>query len=106
MKMMPTIWLMILFALVCSSCGTMSGYANKYSKVQKGMSKKDVKELFGNPHYVRFDDYIDEWEYRRFMPMEDGWSVVVINYDKQELVKGMVTFFEPHIKPVVHNSLP
>ncbi len=104
MKAILTISFMVLMALAFSSCGTTNVYANRVARVQKGMTKEDVKELFGKPDFIRFDDYSDMWEYRRFILVEDGWSVVIISFDDRELVNGMDTFFEPSVKVATSHS--
>lgn len=65
MKKIHTLGLMIVMILL-ASCGTVSeaSVKNRMMRIQEGMTKEDVSKLMGTPDYRRFDNGIEEWEYK------------------------------------------
>lgn len=41
-------------------------------KVEKGMAKKEVVSLLGEPDFRRFDEQVEEWEYKKTNPADSG----------------------------------
>ncbi len=95
MKKVHAIYLLVLL-LLCCSCGTAFwGFGSAdLMKVQRGLSKNEVKKILGEPTYVRFDRAVDEWEYRQKLA-EGGWTVAIVTFEDGRVV-SMDTFREPN----------
>ena len=60
----------IAFGLIISSisfcsCGSYMTGKSAIMKVEKGMAKKEVVSLLGEPDFRRFDEQVEEWEYKK-----------------------------------------
>ena len=77
---------------------------NKIMKVQEGMSRQEISNIFGTPDYRRFDRGVEEWEYHRLSVIGGETKITVITFDEGR-VSGMNTFVREvytHPAPVPH----
>ena len=57
--------LLIGGSLFFSSCGSYQTNRNAIQRIEKGMSKREITNLLGNPDYRRFDHEYEQWEFRK-----------------------------------------
>lgn len=87
--------LMFLLLILSAGCGSMS----KIMQVQEGMSRQEISKIFGTPENRRFNQGMEEWEYRTLQVLTGEVKVTVITFDEGR-VSGMNTFTEVHQHPV------
>ena len=49
-------------------------------KVEKGMAKKEVVSLLGEPDFRRFDEQVEEWEYKKTNPLTAETTIIIVNF--------------------------
>ncbi|MDR1518307.1 MAG: DUF4476 domain-containing protein [Dysgonamonadaceae bacterium] len=81
--------IVLLLLVGAGSCSSLYKGRSALMRVEKGMSKDEVGKLLGTPDYRRFNDELEEWEYRR---MITGGDAVVIVYFSGGRVAGMDSF--------------
>lgn len=88
-------FLCLSICVLCTSCASIYrvGFpSEQLMKIRKGMSQEEVKQVFGNPAFRRFDTTAEEWEYRKISG--DGrWSVAVVCFVDDQVVE-LNTFHE------------
>lgn len=110
MKKIRVYLYLALWAVLCSSCFTswLGFSSEQLMKIQKGMTKEEVKQVFGKPSFIRFDEVVEEWEFREIAAA--GWSVAIVRFIDGKVVE-LNTFLEkecPHGKSddtIVNNHL-
>ena len=56
---------LIISSISFCSCGSYMTGKSAIMKVEKGMAKKEVVSLLGEPDFRRFDEQVEEWEYKK-----------------------------------------
>ena len=88
--------ILIAFALIiCAvsfcSCGSFMTGKRAIMKVEKGMIKKDVVSLLGEPDFRRFNEQMEEWEYKKMNPLTSETTIIIVDFI-DERVSNMNTF--------------
>lgn len=83
----------LLIMLLCSSCySSWIGFSgDRLMMIQHGMTQSEVKKILGEPTFRRFDQVVEEWEFRKVAV--GGWSVAVIRFANGEVV-GLESFLD------------
>lgn len=80
--------LLSLLMISLSSCSFLYyGDNNKQMDIREGMTKEQVRSMLGAPDLRRFENNIEEWEYR-------GARITVVRFRKDKVL-GM-DMFTPH----------
>lgn len=74
-----------LCLLFLTGCGSVMTTRNAMLQIEKGMTKREVAALLGQPDYRRFDSDWEEWEYRKV------YDVLIIRLEDDKVV-GMDSF--------------
>ena len=55
------------------------------------MAKKEVVSLLGEPDFRRFDEQVEEWEYKKTNPLTAETTIIIVNFIN-ERVSNMNSF--------------
>lgn len=81
--------LLIGGSLFFSSCGSYQTNRNAIQRIEKGMSKREITNLLGNPDYRRFDHEYEQWEFRKVDIL--GTTIILIDF-QNDRVTNMDSF--------------
>lgn len=91
--MKKTIFTIILGAsILMTSCTATTSATRKIDKVEIGMSKDNIRKLFGTPFYKRANETGEQWAYRKSVGdlMQPDFAIFVVTFSNT----GTVTAFE------------
>lgn len=77
---------LIVGSLFLSSCGTYKSSRNAILKIEKGMSKRDITNLLGNPDYRRFDHDLEQWEFIKADQLMGTRTIILVDFDNDRVV--------------------
>lgn len=89
MKKKTCLPLVLLFSLLICSCSSLFNFSSLPERaydIEKGMTKQEVSSRLGKPQYRRFNDDVEQWEYRVREAVTNSDNVVVVSF-----VDGYVT---------------
>ncbi len=72
----------------CVACGTtISLKTNKdFSRIERGMTKEEVKKILGTPTNVRFIEARDQWEYEKLHAITGVETIVLVDFENDRVV--------------------
>lgn len=73
-------------SLFLSSCGTYKASRDAILKIEKGMSKREVTNLLGNPDYRRFDHDLEQWEFIKVDQLFGTKTIILVDFDNDRVV--------------------
>lgn len=76
MKIKSIVYLSLIIGSFVS-CGTSK---SALMKIEKGMNKREVTSLLGNPDYRRFNPESEEWEYIKTDPLFSEKTIIIVNF--------------------------
>ena len=82
-------FLLIGGSLFFSSCGSYQSNKNAIQRIEKGMSKREITNLLGNPDYRRFDHEYEQWEFRKTDIL--GTTIILVDF-QNDRVTNMDSF--------------
>lgn len=92
---MKTKTFIALALIICSisfcSCGSYMTSKSAIMKIEKGMTKKEVVSLLGEPDFRRFDEQMEEWEYKKINALTSETTIVIVDFIN-ERVSNMNSF--------------
>lgn len=71
---------LIIGSLFLCSCGTYKSSRDAILKIEKGMSKREITNLLGNPDYRRFDHDIEQWEFIKTDPIWGNRTIILVDF--------------------------
>ena len=87
MKVKPVIALSLLIgAFFFSSCGTYKTTRDAIFKIEKGMSKREITNLLGNPDFRRFDHEYEQWEFVKVDPLNGNRTVILVDFLEDRVI--------------------
>ncbi|MDR0892994.1 MAG: DUF4476 domain-containing protein [Mediterranea sp.] len=78
-------------AIVLAGCETYQ--ASAIMRIHEGMTQQDVTNLLGSPDFRRFNNGVEEWEYRQYGTFQKARTILVSFADFK--VTGMDSFATP-----------
>lgn len=87
MKKKNTLIISSLF-FILSGCGISQ---TTLMRIEKGMNKREIMDLLGNPSYRRFNEKSEEWEYHSSLTSEQEESVIIVQFLNNK-VSGMNSY--------------
>lgn len=81
---------LITGSLFFSSCGSYKASRDAILKIEKGMSKREITNLLGNPDFRRFDHEYEQWEFIKTDPLY-GTTIIIVDF-LDERVSNMDSF--------------
>lgn len=66
-------------SLFLSGCASLTGNS-AITKIEKGMTKKEIVKLLGEPDFRRFDDQYEEWEYKKTHPLTQETKIIIVDF--------------------------
>lgn len=84
-KVLITLFL-VAGSLFLSSCGTYKASRDAILKIEKGMSKREVTNLLGNPDYRRFDHDLEQWEFIKVDQLFGTKTIILVDFDNDRVV--------------------
>lgn len=72
--------LLIGGSLFFSSCGSYKASRDAILKIEKGMSKREITNLLGNPDYRRFDHEYEQWEFIKVDPLYGTRTIILVDF--------------------------
>lgn len=82
--------LLIISPITFCSCGSLLG-KSAILQVEKGMTKKQIVDLLGEPDFRRFDDRYEEWEYKKENVITGETKIIIVDFTN-ERVSNMNSF--------------
>lgn len=73
-------FLLIGGSLFFSSCGSYKASRDAILKIEKGMSKREITNLLGNPDYRRFDHEYEQWEFIKVDPLYGTRTIILVDF--------------------------
>lgn len=81
MKLKAVIYLVLFTgAIFLCSCGSYKTAKEAILKIEKGMSKREITNLLGNPDYRRFDNESEQWEYIKEDPLSGTKTIILVDF--------------------------
>lgn len=90
---------LITGSLFFSSCGSYKASRDAILKIEKGMSKREITNLLGNPDFRRFDHEYEQWEFIKVDPLYGTRTVILVDF-LDDKVTNMDSFNGDNAAPV------
>lgn len=92
---------LVACSLFLSGCASLTG-SSAITKIEKGMSKKEIVKLLGEPDFRRFDDQYEEWEYKKENVLTQETKIIIVDFvnDRVSHMNSFSGDIHPH-PPVV-----
>lgn len=71
---------LIISSFSLCSCGTYMSSKSAILKIEKGMSKKEVVGLLGEPNFRRFDEQVEQWEYKKEGLLSSETTIIIVDF--------------------------
>ena len=82
---------LVICSVVLCSCGSYMTGKSAVMKIEKGMTKKEIVSLLGDPDFRRFDEQYEEWEYKKVNPLTAETTIIIVDFI-HERVSNMNSF--------------